>query len=217
MTFWQKYEFEEDKDGVQVEYKFSGDTSWNVLETSEGYTGQSQGYGGFNQGDPIYTGDNNIWHEQHFHLSQGDILPESLFISWRFGSNNRGAMEGYYLDDIAVLFHAPIPDEEDNLLGKNSDVLSQTPIEIFGVYPNPVCNRCNIRFLVTNQQSVNLSIFDVTGRSIRTVVDAELMPGTYIAEWDCRDSENYLIPSGTYYYILKNGNNLECDKIIVIR
>ncbi|MGC9367307.1 MAG: T9SS type A sorting domain-containing protein [bacterium] len=88
---------------------------------------------------------------------------------------------------------------------------------MFGVYPNPVCNRCNIRFLVTNQQSVNLSIFDVTGRSIRTVVDAELMPGTYIAEWDCRDSENYLVPSGTYYYILKNGNNLECDKIIVIR
>jgi len=215
MTFWHKYQLEEGKDGVQVEYKFFGDSLWTLLETSEGYTDTSLGYGGFNIGDKFYSGDYNIWHEQHFHYSQTEILPESLYISWRFGSNDTITMEGYYLDDIAVMYHATIPMEKDVLYGKTSTSIIDN--EYYGIYPNPVRNKCCIRFSVLHQQNVTLTIFDVAGRKVRTLLEADLMPGSYIAEWDCRDSENYQVSSGIYYFILQKSNDIECNKIVVIR
>ncbi len=70
-------------------------------------------------------------------------------------------------------------------------------------FPNPFNPNTKIRFAVTSldnglQPIVQLKLFDVLGREVATLVNEQLQPGTYEAEFDGID-----FPSGVYYYTLE--------------
>ncbi len=51
--------------------------------------------------------------------------------------------------------------------------------------------------------NVELTIFTLSGKSVRTLVQGRKAKGTYFAFWDCKDSLNSLVSHGTYYALLK--------------
>ena len=59
---------------------------------------------------------------------------------------------------------------------------------------------------------VKLIIYDVLGREVATLVNEQLTPGTYEAEWDGTD-----YPSGVYFYKLTAGDYTESRKMILIK
>jgi flagellar hook assembly protein FlgD len=61
---------------------------------------------------------------------------------------------------------------------------------------------------------VTLSIYDVLGREIRTLVQAPQLPGVHSAYWDRRDTEGHRIPAGVYLCRLTAGN-LERTRALV--
>ena len=69
-------------------------------------------------------------------------------------------------------------------------------------YPNPFNPSTTISFSLAKQTSVNLSIFDVTGRLVATLVDAELEAGSHQAVWDAVDSYGASLASGVYFYTM---------------
>ncbi|HEY3249586.1 MAG TPA: SBBP repeat-containing protein [Ignavibacteria bacterium] len=64
-------------------------------------------------------------------------------------------------------------------------------------YPNPFNPVTSIKFMLKNAVFVNLSIYDILGRKIETLVNDELKPGIYEIKWNGSD-----FPSGIYYYKL---------------
>jgi hypothetical protein len=64
-------------------------------------------------------------------------------------------------------------------------------------YPNPFNPSTSIEYVVTNTSKVTLIVFDVTGRVIRTLVDAEQPRGLYQVDFDARG-----LSSGVYFYQL---------------
>jgi len=62
-------------------------------------------------------------------------------------------------------------------------------------YPNPFNPATNLRFEIPELRFVKLVIYDALGKEVTTLVNEQLQPGTYEAEWD---ASNY--PSGIYYY-----------------
>ncbi|MEK6572060.1 MAG: FlgD immunoglobulin-like domain containing protein, partial [Bacteroidota bacterium] len=59
-----------------------------------------------------------------------------------------------------------------------------------------------IRFAVPNDSKVQLVIFDILGRKVRTLVDNILPPGRYKTTWDSRDDYGMRVGSGAYLYRL---------------
>ena len=57
-----------------------------------------------------------------------------------------------------------------------------------------------------------LSVYDLLGREIATLVNEELKPGTYEVNWD---ASNY--PSGVYFYRLTTETFYETRKMVLIR
>lgn len=55
--------------------------------------------------------------------------------------------------------------------------------------------------MIAEPEFVYLSIYDAIGRVVETLVNNELKPGTYKAEWN---ASNY--PSGVYFYRLSAGS-----------
>jgi hypothetical protein len=96
-----------------------------------------------------------------------------------------------------------IPSTEELSLGQN--------------YPNPFNPTTNIQFVVDQAQFVELSIFNATGRLVRTLVSGQREPGTYVEAWDARDSVGREVSTGIYFYRLKTGQATLTRKMILLK
>jgi len=68
-------------------------------------------------------------------------------------------------------------------------------------YPNPFTGRTMIPLGLKATGPVRLSIFDVRGRLVRTLLEGSLPAGERIVEWDGHDGHGQAAPSG--YYVIR--------------
>lgn len=68
-----------------------------------------------------------------------------------------------------------------------------------GVYPNPFHSDLRVEYTVPEMLPVTVTVTDVLGREIRTLVQSVLPPGQHAAAWDGLDSGGRLVPAGMYY------------------
>jgi flagellar hook assembly protein FlgD len=62
-----------------------------------------------------------------------------------------------------------------------------------------------------------LDIFDVSGRRVRTLVDASLPAGSHQVEWDSRGDSRESLSSGVYHYRLQAGSEAVERKMVLLR
>jgi photosystem II stability/assembly factor-like uncharacterized protein len=79
-------------------------------------------------------------------------------------------------------------------------------------YPNPFNPATNIKFQIPKTTSVKMLIFDMLGREVETLVNEQLKPGTYQADWNAS-----IYPSGVYFYKLIADGYVETKKMILIK
>jgi FlgD Ig-like domain len=70
-------------------------------------------------------------------------------------------------------------------------------------YPNPFNPTTNISFGVKSAGHVKLVVFNTLGQEVRTLVDQEMAPGTFVATWDGRNNQGKVLGSGVYFYRLE--------------
>lgn len=74
-----------------------------------------------------------------------------------------------------------------------------TSFELFQNYPNPFNPSTKIKFSVPTQSNIDVTIFDVLGRKINTLVSENMRPGVYSIEWNGLNYQNSSVSSGIYY------------------
>jgi len=73
-------------------------------------------------------------------------------------------------------------------------------------YPNPFNPTTNIRFGISDLGLVELKIYDINGRLVRTLLNETKAPGSYEIQWDGKDHDGNEVASGAYFYRLKAGD-----------
>jgi len=81
---------------------------------------------------------------------------------------------------------------------------------------NPMSTVTTIYYQIPKKSKVRLLIYDITGRTVRTLVDTEQVPGCYTVSWDGSDDTGRRGPSGIYFYRLNTGGYAATKKIVVI-
>ena len=89
-----------------------------------------------------------------------------------------------------------------------------TEIKLYQNYPNPLNPDTNINFLINRDADVNLSLFDILGRKITTLVNKRLEKGKYTVRVN---SSSLNLSSGIYFYQLSTGENSITKKMVVIK
>ncbi len=79
-------------------------------------------------------------------------------------------------------------------------------------YPNPFNPVTNIEFSLSAGSIAVLSVFDVAGRLVKTLLNSEINAGVYKADFDASG-----LSSGIYYYKLTAGSFSETKKMILIK
>jgi len=79
-------------------------------------------------------------------------------------------------------------------------------------FPNPFNPTTSIRYGVPRSSHVALTVFDIVGSQIRTLVNEVQSPGQYTVTFDGRD-----LASGVYFYRLTSGSFSETKKFVMVK
>lgn len=108
------------------------------------------------------------------------------------------------------------------LTGLNDNPNTLVPVDhiIARCYPNPFNNETLIQFtlpeILINSQ-VQISIYDLQGRMISRLVNANINTGNYFVRWSGRDYTGKPVASGIYFYEIKARKEKYTGKIQLIR
>jgi aminopeptidase N len=84
-------------------------------------------------------------------------------------------------------------------------------------YPNPFNPSTTLRFTLPVAGPASLSLFDVQGRLVRTLVDGSLDAGSHEARWDGRDRRGRTVASGTYYARVAAGSATSVRAVVLTK
>ena len=84
-------------------------------------------------------------------------------------------------------------------------------------YPNPFNATTRISFGLPEATHVRLDIFSITGQMVCTLVDEDMLAGSYSKEWDGRDSGGRSLSSGVYFYRLNTGDQDRSMKMTLLK
>jgi Secretion system C-terminal sorting domain len=84
-------------------------------------------------------------------------------------------------------------------------------------YPNPFNPSTKINFSLPKQGNVTITIYDIMGREVYTLVNKNMKPGKYQTIWTSINNDGKTVASGLYFYRIEAGNFVESKKMILVR
>jgi flagellar hook assembly protein FlgD len=84
-------------------------------------------------------------------------------------------------------------------------------------YPNPFNPSTTIEYVVSQAGEYELSVYNLLGQKIRTLLSSQLTAGDYRAQWDGRNDTGQKVGSGIYFYRLSGKNLTLTRKMVLMR
>lgn len=87
-------------------------------------------------------------------------------------------------------------------------------------YPNPYVagsGQTSINFTTENTGRVNLSVYDISGRLVATVIDEDLPAGRHSVNWNGATQSGRSVESGVYFYKLETTDNSATRRMVIVR
>ena len=122
--------------------------------------------------------------------------PESYFIAY---TDDSGRYE-ISLSSVSVAEPAP------------------APFTLHQNYPNPFNPATVIRFTLDKAGHIDLSIFNILGQQVKTLVNKHHDAGEYEIQWDGTDNSARAVSSGIYIYRMVTGTGyVQARKLVLMR
>jgi hypothetical protein len=139
------------------------------------------------------------------------ILPtsDSTAYFWRVRPDEGGS------ENIVYAFNAvqSPTDVEDG----DSENLLPGQCRLAQNYPNPFNPLTNIKYYLPYGDHVTITVHNVLGQAIRTLIDQVMPSGEHSVEWDATDQSGRPVASGIYFYRMAAGQVSYTRKMTLIR
>ena len=107
-------------------------------------------------------------------------------------------------------FSVQLATEKDPDLVPNSLTLEQN-------FPNPFNPVTLIRYTISDQQQVNISVYDMRGNLVKNLLNSIQWPGVKMIQWDATDNYGASVSAGVYLYKIQAGTISETKKMILLK
>ena len=84
-------------------------------------------------------------------------------------------------------------------------------------YPNPFNPMTLINYELLIDGLVNITVYDMMGRKIKTLINQSQTAGYKSVWWDASDSQNQGVPAGVYFYTIQIRDRIETRKMIFLK
>ncbi len=152
----------------------------------------------------------------HFSVygSNGEVLDGSARLIERTACTTCDVMEEFF-----TYYHLTASDLAGNE-GEPSTIACSAGISEYALFqnrPNPFVEATVVRFDLPESGRVNLSIFDVSGRRVRTMVRETLPAGRHSVEWVGNDDSGSRVSPGIYVVRIDCGAFTDTKKALLLR
>ena len=126
----------------------------------------------------------------------------------------------------ADLVHVTMPDETSGIdfnlssaVEDESDITTSRPteFELSQNYPNPFNPGTEIEYTLKKPAQVNLQIYNLLGRQVRTLVSKYQSAGSHHVVWDGKNSKGKEVSSGVYFYSLKVNGVSQAKRMVLLK
>ncbi len=100
---------------------------------------------------------------------------------------------------------------------ENNVAAAPEAFELSQNYPNPFNPTTTIHFSLPTAGHVNVTIYNMLGETVNTLVDGYKTAGAYHVQWDGADNMGQAVPSGVYFYSMKNGPHNITKKMMLVK
>jgi len=83
-------------------------------------------------------------------------------------------------------------------------------------YPNPFNPTTNVIYSIQKEGFVQLEIYDLLGRTVKSLLSEIKSAGEYSLSWDGKNDQGELVASGIYYYTVKVENETLYSKRMIL-
>lgn len=84
-------------------------------------------------------------------------------------------------------------------------------------YPNPFNPMTNIGYSLVNASQVDLCIFDIRGRLVKTLANSYHDPGRYVVQWLGKNNQGITVASGVYFVRLETKDQYFSKRISLLK
>ena len=173
-----------------------------------------------------YTGDNNGFPEVNEKLSSNG---ETIYIADADGNTIISYYFGSQTDDVSF---GRIPDGSDEWVFMNPTPGSNNTGEliinddIIGIsrqytlhqnYPNPFNPVTTLRYDLPENAMINITIYDMLGRRVKTLMDQPQDAGYRSVIWDATNDYGKPVSAGIYLYQIQAGEYISTKKMVLLK
>jgi len=84
-------------------------------------------------------------------------------------------------------------------------------------YPNPFNPTTNIQYGIAKEGLVTLTIYNIMGQEVKTLVNNHQNGGTYKVAWNGLDNHNRMVSNGVYIYRIISDNFVKSKKMVFLK
>ncbi len=156
--------------------------------------------------------DNDLTNALHFSPDVA-LSPPNIYTAW---VDNRTPEEGFDIFANTIKYRQTSVQEEE--------VTRPVAFDLGQNYPNPFNPTTSIPFAVHGSQFMvhgpiptALTIYNLKGEKVRTLLNDARIPGNYKVIWDGKDEAGKKVASGVYFYRLKVGDNSISKRMVLLK
>jgi hypothetical protein len=118
---------------------------------------------------------------------------------------------------VANVFNIDFYDCSAALDVDQSDISLPKAFALLPNYPNPFNGATQLQFELSQPGRVRLEVFDILGRNINTLADADFEAGRHSIIWNGENSAGQSVSSGRYFIQAKSGENIQSIPVMLLK
>ncbi|MCK5148956.1 T9SS type A sorting domain-containing protein [bacterium] len=118
----------------------------------------------------------------------------------------------YRLSDVST-------DGEIHIYDDISIILEDAPDQtvLAPPFPNPFNPETKIGYTIAKSSPVEITVYDLLGRKVKTLIDQQQATGSYNIYWHGRDEAGMQAATGSYLIVLKTVEGVKTQKVVMVR
>ena len=90
-------------------------------------------------------------------------------------------------------------------------------MKITGNFPNPFNPSTTIEFYLPGDERIDISVHNISGQKIRTLLFQEMQAGAHTVVWNGKDDNGILVSSGVYFFRLESGKAVLNHRMMFVK
>ncbi|MCJ7578139.1 MAG: T9SS type A sorting domain-containing protein, partial [candidate division Zixibacteria bacterium] len=212
------------------------DPAWDMAESGHPGRVRPPGHPSHMDGDTLHNYPQYVSHDIYQAILQAEspggfweidnyyYLPDKV-IAWSQGQNFQPEQLSYYnpympsADVYTEVEYAIMICPKPTAVEEEEEEGSITPkdFELYQSYPNPFNNQTIIKYDLLKPCQVTLTIYNILGQKVKTLVEGYQEAGTKIINWDGKDEKDKDLASGIYFYQLRAGEVTQTKRMVLLK